>query len=138
MSTMNSRIIRTAGTSYGNPYTNKCDQRDHVQLDPSTLTTKEVDASGYLKPGVPLQQDGTLVDGIDQVAYGVTPEALKLPLDTIPPTDVSLAAETVRPLIGVGVGGVLNRDIIEENLGRALSANELAALALGGFKVTLT
>jgi hypothetical protein len=36
------------------------DHTDVVRVDVSALTTAEVDADGYLKPGVPFKSDGTL------------------------------------------------------------------------------
>jgi len=127
---------KTAGAqAYGNAFMNPIEQMDHVKLDVSTLTTDEVDANGYIKPNVPLRQDGTLVSGASQTVYGLTIEATKLPGRT---NNASLGADTTDPLIAVCTSALINRDIAEDNLGRAFSANELTALTAGGFKVTST
>ena len=106
-----------------------------MKVDVSTLTTAEVDSSGYLKPGVPLQANGALVSAAGQTVHGVTIEAVKLTGRT---GNANLATDTSDPLVAVNTEGLINRDIAEDNLGRVYSANELAALALGGFKVTTT
>lgn len=128
------RISNTAGgQAYADPFTSENDDAGHVKLDVSVLTTDEVDAYGYLKPGVPLKSDGTLVSGAGQTVYLVTTEPIQIAED-----NSALAGDTSDPLIGGRMSGTINRDIAEDNLGRAYSANELAALALGGFKVTTT
>ncbi len=105
----------------------------HIKLDVSTLTAAEVDSHGYLKPGVPLQKDGTLVSGAGQSVYAITIEANKIRQD-----NVGLAADTTDPPIAVCTLGLVNLDIVEDNLGRALTANELAAFTGGGCRLQLT
>lgn len=131
-------IKKTAGGAvHANPFVGPIQYTDHIKLDVSTLTIAEVDKFGYLKPGVPLRQNGALVSANSgQFIYGVTIEPIKIVEDN--PTDVSLGAETSDPLIAVGVIGTVNRDIIEDNLGRAVSANELLAFAAAGCKIHLT
>lgn len=127
---------KTAGDqAYGNAFLSPIEAVDHVKLDVSTLTTAEVDANGYLKPNTPLKQDGTIVSGASQTVYGLTVEAVKLPGRT---DNANLASDTSDPLVAVTTHALINRDIAEDNLGRALSANELSALTAGGFKVTTT
>ena len=90
----------------------------HQQVfDVSALTA---DADGYIQPGLPLLAAGGPVSGADQTATGVVgPEPVK-----------EGAADHFGNVI---LDGVLNKDAIEDNLGRVLSANELTALANGGF-----
>lgn len=109
---------------------------DVVKVDISDLTTKEVDADGNIKPGVPLSKAGDLV-GSSVAVWGVTIEAIKLPHATIPPTDVSLAADTGTSFVTVGFG-LCNRDTMEDNLGRALTADEIAGFDLAGSNCRIT
>lgn len=126
----------TGGTGYGNPFVNGIGEMLQIVVDISELTTKEVDADGYLKPGVMFKSDGTQPDGSGFV-YGVNPEPIKI--ITYVPTDALLAADTGTIPVGCGVSGVLNRDIIEDNLARAMTANEVTALLpSSGARFTLT
>jgi hypothetical protein len=89
--------------------------------DVSTLGAHD-DANGYLPPGLPLKADGSPVSGAGQTAaYVVGPEAVKMG-----------AADHFANVI---LNGFLVRDAIEDNLGRVLSADELAALTAGGFRL---
>ena len=232
----------TGGTNYTSPFIGPVDHTLHVLLDISTFTTDEIDADGYLKPGVPIallangkgvgigdeaaagsavatadagntgngamgaitvgagakagtyrleiieaaanagtfgvwDPDGimvgtgnvasafsggglsfTLADGAtDFVAgdgfaivvtltaggasvsrlHGVTVEATKLPITT-PATNTTLASETGDCFVAVATHGVINRDLAEDNLGRAYNAAELAAFNAAGSHFTLT
>lgn len=127
----------TGGSGYGSPFVGLAGEMLQVVVDISELTTAEVDADGYLKPGVMFKSDGTQADGSGFI-YGVNPEAIPIGHATIPPTDASLLADTATVPVGVVVSGVLNRDIIEDNLGRALTGNELTALGTAGSRFTLT
>lgn len=128
------RVTNTAGgQAYGNPFVGSPGPTTNLKIDVSTLTTAEVDTDGYLKPGVPFQSTGALVSGASQVIHGVTMEPIK-----IADGNTALAGDTSDPIIGVVTSGLINRDLAEDNLGRAYSANEIAALAAGGFKLTTT
>jgi hypothetical protein len=136
---MPNRIASAASeaNSYGHPFVGPVEYRDLVLADVSDLTTNEVDALGYIKPGVPLDKSGNTV-GAGVPVYGVTIEAIKTAHATIPPTNASLAADTGAFPIAVGTHGIVNRDIIEDNLGRALTADEIAGFALAGSHIHLT
>lgn len=69
------------------------------------------DADGYLPPGLPLKADGTLVAGAQATFCLLGPEAVKV--------------GSVNVFANVILGGAVNRDMIEDNLGRVLSADEL-------------
>jgi hypothetical protein len=125
----------TGGTGYGNPFVGPIGELLQIIVDISELTEAEVDADGMLKPGVMFKSDGTLADGSGFI-YGVNPEAIKI-VDYVP-TDALLAADTATIPVGCAVSGVLNRDIIEDNLGRAVSGNELTALGTAGSRFTIT
>lgn len=105
---------------------------DVVKVDLSTLSDEEVDADGYIKPGVPLAKDGTIV-GSGVAVWGVTIEAIKVASGG---TDAILDAAT-DCFVTVGFG-LCNRDIMEDNLGRALSSDEIAGFALAGSNCRLT
>ena len=104
-----------------------------IRLDPKGCETHQAkmdvselggvdDADGYLPPGLPLQADGSPVDASSQTAvYVVGPEPVKV--------------GAVDHFGNVILNGILVRDAIEDNLGRVLSANELAALTAGGFRL---
>lgn len=130
------KVSTTTGTTgYGHPIVGKALGLLQVVVDISELTTAEVDADGFLKPGVMFKSDGTQPDGSGFV-YGVNPEPIKI-VDYVP-TDVLLAADTATIPVGCVTAGILNRDIIEDNLGRSLTGNEVTALAAAGSHFTLT
>ena len=132
------KIKKTAGdTTYGPVFLGEILAMEQVLIDVSELTTDEVDADGWLKPGVPFKQDGTLADGSGCI-YAVNPEPQDLMLATVPPTNTSLGNDTKTFPLGMGTMGTVNRDIIEDNLGRALTANELTAFATAPCKINLT
>lgn len=85
-------------------------------LDVSTLTAAD-DAEGYLPPGLPISATGDPV-GASEAAFGI-----------VGPEPVKIGSED---LFGNMIfSGTLNRDAIEDNLGRVLSADELAGIASG-------
>lgn len=130
-------IKKTSGGLAHSPvFVGEIQNTDSVVVDISDLTTKEVDADGFLKPGVPFSKSGDLV-GAAVAVYGVTIEAIKLPHATIPPTDVSLAADTGTCPVAVGFG-LINRDAAEDNLERAYTANEIAGFDLAGSNCRIT
>jgi len=131
---MRSEVLRAGGEAYANPFVGPINHTLHVKLDVSGMTTAEVDAYGYLKPGVPLTEAGTLVTS--GAVHGVTVEAVKIVAAN--PTNVTLAADTSDPLVAVANIGIVNRDIAEDNLGRAYTGAEVAGFAAAGSKLVLT
>lgn len=125
----------TGGTSYASPFVGPTNHVVHVKVDLSGLTTDEVDANGYLKPGVPLTSAGILVAA--GAVFGVTVEATRLPV-TVPPTNTTLAAETADCLVAIATHGIVCRDAAEDDLGRAYTAAEIAGFAAAGSRLTLT
>ena len=129
-----------ANLPYASPFVGPVNYTVHVKLDISTMTTAEVDADGYLKPGLPLAIAAglaTLVGAAPAFVYGCVVEATKLPV-VVPATNTTLAAETNDCLVAVATHSILNRDIVEDNLGRVLSANELAGIDAAGSHTRLT
>jgi hypothetical protein len=131
------KVLASEGVTYGAPFVGHAHSTDVVLVDISDLTTAEVDADNMLKPGIPFAKDGSLV-GSGVPVYGVTLEAVPLKHATDPATDVSLAADTGTMQVAVGTHGVVNRDVCEDNLGRALTADEIAGFALAGSNIHLT
>lgn len=133
-------IKKTAGgTTYGPVFIGDILGMQQVVVDISTLTTDEVDADGYLKPGVAFQKDGTLVSaGSGQFVYAVNPEPQNLRMAVLPPTNGTLSGDTRTWPLGMGTIGEVNRDIAEDNMGRAYNSNELAAFNAAGSMIHLT
>lgn len=133
-------IKKTVGTTtYGPVFIGAILGMQQVVVDVSELTTDEVDTDGWLKPGVAFKKDGTLCDGTGgEFVYAVNPEPQNLHLDTVPPTNTSLGNDTKTYPLGMGTIGEVNRDIAEDNLGRAYTANELAAFNAAGSMIHLT
>lgn len=73
----------------------------------------------------------------DDRLFGMTFEAQRLPVVT-PTTTTTLNSETGDCFVTVCTHGLANRDIIEDNLGRALTAAELAAFEAAGSHIKLT
>lgn len=129
----------TGTTTYGHPFVGKVLGLQQVVVDISELTTDEVDADGWLKPGVAFKKDGTLADGTgSEFIYAVNPEPQNIFHSTIPPTNTSLGNDTRTLPLGMGTIGEVNRDIAEDNMGRAYTANELAAFNAAGSMIHLT
>lgn len=131
---------RTVSTSIYPPvFVGEILAMQQVVVDVSELSTNEVDADGYLKPGVAFKKDGTLADGTGgEFIYAVNHEPQKLFLATIPPTNTSLGNDTSTVPLGMGTIGEVNRDVAEDILGRAYTANELAAFDAAGSMIHLT
>jgi hypothetical protein len=127
------------GTTYAPVFIGDIIAMQQVLVDISTLTTDEVDADGFLKPGVAFQKDGTLVSaGSGQFVYAVNPEPQNLRMAVLPPTNATLAADTRTFPLGMGTIGEVNRDVAEDNMGRAYNANELTAFNAAGSMIHVT
>lgn len=95
------------------------------KLDISAWTAA-VDADGFLPPGLPIIAGGLPVSGAAQVAIGVIgPEGIYIGDGT----GADVFANAYDPPAN------LNKQAIADNIGAGLSANQLAALAAGGFYV---
>lgn len=127
------------GTTYGPVFIGDVLGMQQVVVDISALTTDEVDADGYLKPGVAFQKDGTLVSaGSGQFVYAVNPEPQNLRMAVLPPTNGTLSGDTRTFPVGMGTIGEINRDIAEDNMARAYNSNELVAFNAAGSMIHLT
>jgi hypothetical protein len=121
--------VTTGGEMYASPFVGDVGHTAQIAVNIANLTTSEVDANGWLKPGVPLTQAGALV-GAAAAVFGVTIEAIKLVAN-------NGAARTGTFQIAVGTIGQVNRKVCEDNLGRVLSANEIAGFGLAGSTLKL-
>lgn len=121
------------GDVHPSPFVGPINHTVAIRVDVSELDDDLVDDDGYLKPGVILQADGTPISDTGQIAYGAVVEATKI-------ADNNTTALATAPDIDVAVGlfVLLNRDIAEDLLGRALSADELAAVNAAGSHVAVT
>lgn len=128
-----------AKSAYASPMVGPVDHTLHKKIDLSGLTVAEVDEDGYLKPGVVLKEVGGLLVLVGAAAgvIFVVPYPVRLNVVT-PATDVTLAAETGDHLIGVAAFGLVNRDIAEDNMGRAYTANELTSFVTAGTHLAIT
>jgi len=124
MSPLSSKTLVSADSLYDSPFI-KLIATGVVTVDVSGLTTDEVDADGYIKPGVPLKSDGTLVAATETEMFGVVVEATKIP-DADDNLAATLGAATDFQL-AVAVYAVVNRAVTEDILGRVLTADELTA-----------
>lgn len=107
------------GTGYADIRVGDSQNVHQMLFDVSEITA---DADGYIPPGTPLLAAGGPVTGSSQTVFGIVgPEAVK-----------KGAADHFG---NVFLDGVFNRDMIEDNIGSTLSANQLAAIAAGGFKL---
>ena len=122
----------TGGLAHSPVFVGEIQGTDVVKVDLSDLSDEEVDADGYIKPGVPLAKDGSIV-GSGVAVWGVTIEPIKVATGG---TDAILDAAT-DCFVTVGFG-LCNRDIMEDNLGRALSADEIAGFDLAGSNCRIT
>src|SRR5688572_17237757 len=103
-------IVSTAGGLAHSPvFVGQITGTDVVKVDLSDLSDEEVDADGYIKPGVPLAKDGSIV-GSGVPVWGVTIEAIKVATGG---TDAILDAAT-DCFVTVGFG-LCNRDVMEDN-----------------------
>lgn len=139
MSPLSREATLAAADVYGDIFVGPYHHTHTVVVDVSTLDTEEVDANGYLKPGTPIQLvasgivgavQGALVTAADQRA-GVVPEPIKVAADNVAGT---LAAAADVP-VAIAFNCAINRAMVEDHLGRAISANELAALRAAGVEV---
>lgn len=89
-------------------------QIHQLLLDVSDLAAFD-DAAGSLPVGLPILANGDPVSAGAQTAFGV-----------IGPEPVQMGAAD--HFANVIISGALNRDAIEDNLGRVLSADELTAI----------
>ena len=122
----------TVTTTYAKPFVGPIHHTAQIALTLTGFTNKEIDSRGYLKPGVPVTRAGTLI-GTGGKVFGVTIEPIKVAADNATATIAAIPVTTV----AVATSGQLNKAIIEDNLDRALNADELAAFVDGATNLVL-
>lgn len=105
---------------YESPFLGPVDHLLGVKITLSALTSREIDAQGYLKPGIPFLKTGALVTA--GAVYGVTVEEVKVAEDNAPATIAALVATEV----ALALEGTINRAVAEDMLGAPYTAPELA------------
>lgn len=123
----------TGGLAHAPVFVGEIVNTDVVNVVVTALTTNEIDTYGFLKPGVPFAKDGTTV-GASEPVWGVTIEAIKVAASN---SSADIAAASTAIPVAVGFG-LVNRDIAEDNLGRAYTANEIAGFDLAGSNCRIT
>lgn len=117
---------------YANPFVGPVNHTAQIQVNVTALTSAEIDAKGYLKPGVPFLLTGALVTA--GAVFGVTMEPIKVANGNAA-GDISAASAAFE--LAVGTIGQINRAVAEDNLGRAYTTAEIAGFALAGSTLKL-
>lgn len=130
---MKREVVLQAAPTYANPWLGPVDHPYQLLIDLSALTSREIDARGYLKPGVPFTKAGTLVGASPAFVFGVTFEPIKVADDNASATIAALADYWV----GVGCIGMIVQDVAKFNLGADYTANEIAGFDRAGSKIVL-
>lgn len=126
-----------SGQSYSSPFTGPIDHTAAIPILLTNFTSAEVDANGYLKPGVPIKYaaadtQGLPISATSQFVYGCVVEATKVADGN---TSGQLTGKVV--LVAVATKAQVRRAILEDILGRVLSANEIAAFDAAGSQTRL-
>lgn len=130
---MRAQVNTVAGQLYGRPAVGVAEHQAQRLINVSVLTANEVDADGYLKPGVPFDRAGLLIaTGIP--VFGVTTEPIKVAKSNSG-TDLTAAGTAVQATLLLI--GMVNRKIAEDDLGRSYTAFEIAGFDLAGSKLAL-
>lgn len=118
------KAVSNKGELHPSPFIGPIDHTTTVRVDVSGLDNKAVDSKGWLKPGVILTRTGALAgDGETDAlkGFGAVVEAVKVAEGN---TTALLGAGSDID-VAVAVICVINRDILEDSLGRALTTHEL-------------
>lgn len=118
-----------AGEVYPLPFVGPHDHTAAIAVAITALTSAEIDADGYLKPGVPLNDAGALIAAASgNYVYGVTIEPIKV-ADGNTAADIAAAGTQD---VALAVIGMVNRAVAEDILGRAYTADEVAGFTTAG------
>lgn len=123
--------VTVGGSSVEPPWVGRIDHTVSIPVPISGLTTAEVDENGYVKAGTPLLRTGALVTA--GAVYGCVYENTKVG----PSNSVADRAAAGSPQITVVLIGAVNRAVLEDNLGRVLTAAEIAGFAAAGCLIKL-
>ncbi len=97
------------------------------------FTSNEINADGYLRPGIPLTRNGLLVGVSPAFVFGVTVEHRKVAEDNAAATIAALGTIDV----AIELMACVVRDVAEDILDRAYTANEVAGFDRAGSKCHL-
>lgn len=122
------RNIVAASQDYANPMIGPVNHTHQLAVNVAVLTANEVDANGYLRPGVIFDKTGILVGVAPAYNYGIVVAPVKVAKSN---AGADLVAAGVQRVAVCRIG-IVNGDIVEDNLGRALTANELAGFERAG------
>lgn len=123
--------VTVGGSSVEPPWVGPVNHTVAIPIDVTALTNKEVDDNGYLKAGTPFLRTGLLVTA--GAVYGCIHENTKV----APSNSAADLAAAGSPQVTVVLIGAVNRAILEDNLGRVLTAAEIAGFALAGSTLRL-
>jgi len=101
-----------------------------IPVDLTQFTNKEIDADGYLKPGIPLDRLGAMIGNSPAFVYGVTTEHRKVAEDNETATISALGTEDIAVFLICCVVRHVGEDILD----RAYTANEIAGFDRAGSK----
>lgn len=127
------RDLMTSGEIYPLPFVGPYNHTHAISINLTQFTSNEIDADGYLKPGIPLDAAGALVGIAPAYVFGVTIEPLKVADDNAAATIAALGSVD----IALATIGQVNRAAVEDILGRVLTADEVAGFARAGSKMHL-
>jgi hypothetical protein len=127
---MTVRSTNAEGDVYVDPFNGPAQHAVQILIDVSDLTTDEVDSDGYLKPGVPFQEDGTLIDGSGQYVFGCNRETVRVGYDTtnlVYGNTTTILDNSDDVQVAVFTIGMVDKAKIEDNLERVLTNDEIQA-----------
>lgn len=132
MSPISKTTLLNAGELYVSPF-DEVESPIQLLLDKTNLTTAEVDAYGYLKPGLPLNEAGDMPIATEFV-YGCVAEAVKVAASNSAADIAAIASGTT---VTVYRAGSVRQGALESILGRVLTAAEIAGFDLAGSQFAL-
>lgn len=128
-------VISSPADLYGNDWhLGPIDHTVAIPVDLTQFTDDEIDADGYLKPGIPLDRTGLMIGASPAFVYGVTVEAFKVADDNATATIAALSDAFDVPIALICC---VVRDVAEDILGRAYTADEIAGFDRAGSKCVL-
>lgn len=130
---MRSQVNTTGGQIYGRVFVGIAEYTAQRAINVSVLTANEVDADGFLIPGVPFSRAGVLV-GTGVAVFGVNIEPIKVAKSNSS-TDLTAAGTAVQ--VALLTIGQVNRQIAVDNMGRAYTGFETAGFDLAGSRLIL-
>lgn len=122
------RNVIPASQDYANPMVGPVNHTHQLAVNVAALTTREVDSNGYLKPGVIFDKAGALVGVAPAYNYGIVVAPVKVAKSN---SGTDLTAAGVQRVAVCRIG-IVNGDIVEDNLGAVMTANELAGFERAG------